>query len=281
VRDDELLDQDKHGEAQAIGISVEFVGEMAVRDDPMESYREVSLKLEKKPFLDFVRGVGREGISSRGETVYGGTGADGGRVALRAGRVGVERAGGTDSGRGGSGVVATAGAMAAGGRESSVSSSGESKASMLGSSVALSVAAWNLAKASALNRSGAARKRREAARALVSASVPGSESTMSGASASSREGAAISVPEASADGRFGGVRLYVVVRGEAPGGRGVGRGEDGAGQRRGPASGCGEGETAFDDVERLVDQLPDSVAGRGVATLCTALSIAAPARDAA
>ena len=56
--------------------------------------------------------------------------------------------------------------------------------------------------------------------------------------------------------------MYVVVRGEAPGGRGVGRGEDGAGQRRGSASDGGESETACDDLARPVDQLPNSVAGR-------------------
>ena len=60
------------------------------------------MKLEKKPSLELVRGVGREGISSRGETVRGGARADGGRVALRARRVDVERAGGINSGRGGS-----------------------------------------------------------------------------------------------------------------------------------------------------------------------------------
>ena len=57
--------------------------------------------------------------------------------------------------------------------------------------------------------------------------------------------------------------MYVVVRGKAPGGRGVGRGEYGAGQRRGSAA-CdgGESEAACDDFARPVDQLPDSVAGR-------------------
>ena len=37
VRADELLDEDEHGGAQAVGVSVELVGEMAVRDDPTES----------------------------------------------------------------------------------------------------------------------------------------------------------------------------------------------------------------------------------------------------
>jgi len=106
--DDELLDADEHGEAQAVGVPVELVGEMAVRDDPTESYCEVTLKLEKKPSLDLVRGVGREGISgqdisSRGKTVCGGARVDGCRVALRAGRVVVGWAGGIGSGPGGFG----------------------------------------------------------------------------------------------------------------------------------------------------------------------------------
>jgi len=100
VRADEVLDEDEHGGAPAVGVPVELVGEMAVRDDPTESESELPLNLEKKPSLELVRVDGWEGISSRGETAHGGARADGGCIALRAG---VERAGGIDSGQGGSG----------------------------------------------------------------------------------------------------------------------------------------------------------------------------------
>jgi len=82
-----------------------------------------------------------------------------------------------------------------------MSSAGGPKASMSGSSVTLRVAAWNSVKAAAANGSGALGKRREAARAVASAGAPGSESMMSGAFASSREGPASPQPEASAGGR--------------------------------------------------------------------------------
>jgi len=138
-----------------------------------------------------------------------------------------------------------------------VSSAGGPKASMSGSSVALQVAAWNSAKAAAANGSGALRKRREAARAVASAGAPGSESMMSGAFASSREGPASPEPEASAGGRSVECgSMLLCDESLLAGVDGVDRGEDGAGQRRGSAcDGC-ESEAACDDFARHEEQPP-------------------------
>jgi len=82
VRADEVLDENEHGGAPAVGGIVELVGKGAIRDDPTECECELPLNIEKNPFLVLVRVDGGEGTSSCGEAAHGGSRADGCGIAI-------------------------------------------------------------------------------------------------------------------------------------------------------------------------------------------------------